>query len=225
MRLHRFYTPIELGQQIIVTNALHINQWKNVFRYKVGAQVILFDGKGNEHVYEIESLEKNRAALSLLKKGTSLMQDKNITLALALIKKDNFELVLQKCTELGVTQFIPLITERSEKKSLNIERGEKIIIEAVEQAGWGRLPILREAVSLENFLKTNTDTLIAFDREGKKIGKTIQGNITYIIGPEGGFGELDTKLLQKAKVLWYTLGNSTLRAETAAIVAGAKLTQ
>ena len=132
MRLHRFYLAekIEEGGEIEVSQAELIHQWLAVFRFHTGNQVIIFDGFGSEFLAEFISLEKKFAVLKILEKRASQKPLKEIHLFQSLIKKDNMEWIFEKCTELGVTDFHPIVSERSEKKSFNIERANRIIIEA-----------------------------------------------------------------------------------------------
>lgn len=219
MRLHRFYTTQKLTSPLIYTDISHIHQWKNVFRYELGADVILF-GDGYEHTYKVESITKKEAVLTEIDKVRSKIQSKEITLGLAIIKRDNFELVLQKCTELGVTTFIPVITDRSLQKMFGLERLDKILIEATEQSGWGKVPKLEKVYTLKATLENYP--CIMFDLAGTKINlieiKNLADFKAVLIGPEGGFTESELQLATDQKATILSLGVSTLRAETASIV-------
>lgn len=219
MRLHRFYTTEDLTKDLVYTNQEHLHQWRNVFRYTEGDSVILF-GDGFEHVYEIKELDKKVARLEETSKKESLQRTTNITLAIALIKKDNFELILEKCTELGVSTFVPLTTARSLQKMYGVDRLQKILIEATEQSQWGSVPQLAEAVSLSNIIQEQTDSILFFDIDGKRNLKDIQvdnQNKTVIIGPEGGFTDEELESVKKLGINTISVGKNTLRAETAAI--------
>ena len=151
MRLHRFFihTPITENNFDIADKDL-VHQWKSVFRYNVGSQVILFDGTGTDHLCMISSLRNLGATVGVLKKHETedIHHRKNIWLCVALTKKDNFDLVVQKATELGVSNIAPIVCEHSEKRKLNIERMNKIAIEAVEQSGRGDIPVVHEPMTL-----------------------------------------------------------------------------
>lgn len=221
MRLHRFYTKkeIDLGREISVDEADLVNQIRNVFRMGKKDQVILFNGDGLEYVSEIISLNKKEISFKFLEKKSSIIQEKKITLFQALIKKDNFELILQKCTEIGVSNFVPVLCERSEKKNFNIERAEKILKEASEQSGRGDIP---KILPLVKFTDLPFDEIPIFTadfggEETKKIN--FPNKCGILIGPEGGFSEEERKFLKEKKVKFISLGETVLRAETAAIVA------
>lgn len=213
MRLHRFYTTQELSPLLTYKDEQHIHQWKNVFRYEVGQALILF-GDGFEHTYTIESINKKEALLREQIKSASRMQDCELTLGMAIIKRDNFELVLQKCTEIGVTEFTPLITDRSLQKMFGVERLEKILIEATEQSGWGRVPKLSAAVHFNNIEVLDA---VVLDRSGTT--DTPVSVDMLLIGPEGGWSDEEQIRMTKNKTKVWSLKTGVLRAETAAIVA------
>jgi 16S rRNA (uracil1498-N3)-methyltransferase len=218
MRLHRFYTSTKLISELEYTNAEHLHQWRNVFRYGVGDSVILF-GDGFEHTYNIEEINKKSAELKEVSVSKSLDRNTNITLAIAIIKKENFELVLQKCTELGVATFIPLITERSIQKNFSKERLEKILTEATEQSGWGSVPVLGESVHYGELLARENCAVLNMSGEKllqENLKKLIDGTV-LCIGPEGGFTEKEIGEAEEAGIKIISLGDGVLRAETAAI--------
>ena len=151
MRLHRFYisTPIT-DDKFDITDRDLVHQWKNVFRYNVGSQVVLFDGSGTDFLCLISSLRNLVATVEVLQKKPTadVSQRKNIWLCMALLKKDNFDLAAQKATELGVSNIVPILCEHSEKRKLNMERMRKIAVEATEQSGRGDLPVIHSPQTL-----------------------------------------------------------------------------
>src|SRR3989344_1191072 len=147
-----------------------------------------------------------------------------ILLCQAVIKKDNFEWIVQKCTELGVEEFVPLIAERSEKKNLNIERLRVIGKEAAEQSGRAFITKIHEPVTLEDALAGTKNDSIVFDASGSPLHNSsaiIHNSCSVFIGPEGGWSERELELFKQRGVKIFSLGNATLRAETAAISASA----
>ncbi len=223
MRLHRFFItePLEGTKEIIIRNRELHHQLKDVFRFQVGAKVILLDNSGFEFEAIITSFELNNLHFEIVSAELSKnMPKREITLFASLIKKDNFEWILEKGTEIGVSHFVPVLSERSEKKALNMERAQKIIQEASEQSGRGMLPTLSEPISFEASL-TRDIPLIAFDPKGQDfdISKFQNIEIGILIGPEGGWSEREVDMLREKKVSLISLGDQVLRAETAAIVA------
>ena len=155
MRYHRFFVDTPLAQ--VRTCTLReddiVHQLRSVLRLTVGSQIILCDGSGKEYTAFITSLSSREVVCEILAVHEPDERLRHLTLVVALIKKDKFEWVLEKGTELGVTRFIPLLASRSEKKSFSEERGLKIIREAAEQSGKVFLPQLSHMGVLEDVIR------------------------------------------------------------------------
>ncbi|EJL65767.1 16S rRNA (uracil(1498)-N(3))-methyltransferase [Flavobacterium sp. CF136] len=138
---------------------------------------------------------------------------------------DRFEWFLEKATEIGIQEITPVFCDRSERKAINPERFEKIILSAMKQSNETFLPKLNQAVSFKEFIKQKNEglNLIAHCEEtDKKSLKEIlrsNENVTMLIGPEGDFSEKEIALALENNFQPVTLGNTRLRTETAAIVA------
>lgn len=228
MRLHRFYTLQPLGEVVVINDGSVLNQWKNVFRYTQGVLVILFNGDGYDYTYSIDSITPTSCNLTQTKCSPSYIPTKKVTLYLSLIKKDNFELVTQKVTELAVSNIVPIISERSEKKNLNFERLNKIIIEASEQCGRGDIPVVSPITTLSEVLEEvkNIENSFVLQMGGTPFkNNTLEEkfkkntNINLFIGPEGGWSVEEEALFKEKGLTCVSLGNTVLRAETAAITA------
>lgn len=225
MRLHRFFilTPVPSSGDFTVTDENLLNQWRNVLRMDVGDTLVAFDGRGEEAVCTIDQLEKKSAMLSVTEYRKGIIPTREITLFMALIKRDNFELVLQKATELGVSCIVPIQTARSEKKGMNRERSEKILREATEQSGRTTIPVLDGEVRLVDMVKNYQIPFVAFDPRGTISARDAQGGILdktgIIIGPEGGFTEEEILVFSEHNISIVCTGKTILRAETAAVVA------
>lgn len=236
MRLHRFYVAGKIPPQGIfdVVDEGLLNQLKRVLRLKIGYEVTVFNGDGQDHECLIKGFEKDKVILEIKKSYPSrYMPVREIWLCAALIKKDNFEWIVEKSTELGVSHIIPILSDRSEKKSLNMERLKKIIVEASEQSGRGNIPTICPIVSLNegidhikhNVARGTSEVLLAFHVEGELFeGGALQkkGSIALFIGPEGGWSEKEVDLFHNNNIPLKCLGKQVLRAETAAIVALSK---
>lgn len=226
MRLHRFYvsTPIS-GKTFDISDRDLIHQWRSVFRYNVGSQVILFDGSGTDYLCMISTLRSSEATLGVLRetKTPDSSQRKNVWLCMALVKKDNFELVAQKATELGVNHIVPLLCEHSEKRKVNTERLKKILIEATEQSGRGDIPFIEKEITISDLFEKGIlpQEKIALDPDGipfKKYKDTVnEFSIAVFVGPEGGFSPKEIEAFKKYNMQTVSLGSQILRAETAAI--------
>lgn len=230
MRLHRFYVSQPLGEDVVINDVSIIKQWSKVFRYTIGDFVILFNGDGNDVTFSISSLTTKECKLTHVHTIPSYIPSKKITLYLSCIKKDNFELVVQKATELGITTIVPIISERSEKKNLNEERLIKIAIEASEQCGRGDIPSISAIISLGEALQTISNNTEASSFVLQIGGQPIQSisvvekfsthsSINLFIGPEGGWSAVEESLFSESMTMPLSLGSTVLRAETAAITA------
>ncbi len=236
MRLQRFYltTPVS-GATFDVTDRDLVHQWRSVFRYNVGSQVILFDGSGTDYVCVISSLRNLGATVSVIKKTQTadVTTRKNIWLCMALIKKDNFELVVQKATELGVSHIVPILCEHSEKKNVRRDRLQKIIVEASEQSGRGDIPEICDATTIALILQAGQlpQEKIVFHPAGKEAGlsfeqwraSTTAMSVAVFIGPEGGFSDKEIAQFKTFNIPVLSLGTQILRAETAGIAVASLL--
>ncbi len=233
MKIHRFFLNNPLGEEIVIKEKQLLHQWNNVLKFKIDENLILFDGKEKfDYVYTIKNINKWEVKLSLKEKNKNLSQKEEkgiLNLYVSLIKKDNLDLILEKCTEIGVSEFTPIISDRVEKKniaSFNKERAEKLIIEATEQAGWGNIPILNKEEKLEEFLTSiknsgEIEKVVILDiteKENKQINNNID-KLYVLIGPEGGWTDNERDLFKKYNLKTISFGKNILRAETAAIIA------
>lgn len=230
MRLHRFYTGPDLALEHYVE--LHdqrlLDQWNKVLRFRSGQEVLLFDGVDHERLYVLNELSKSAAKLELITDFKRKTPTREVYLFWSLLKKDKNDWVLQKATELGVSHFVPLLAERSEKTGFNAERATKIIIEAAEQCGRSDIPQVREPMLLQTALHEYASKLPMFVCEQQDLTKPQKPNykeVGVLIGPEGGWSDKEKQLFTTQEVGRLPLGDFTLRAETAAVVASAALLQ
>lgn len=233
MRLQRFYInfPLEHTRETLKDERL-IHQWRNVFRYNVGSEVILFDGSGNEYDSVIEKLNNREAEVRLVSERKGIVPERRILLFQSLIKKDKMEWVIEKATELGVSKIVPIVSERSEKKGFNLERAKKIAIEASEQCGRADVPEITSSQQLAASIQECEGKIIAFDPSGESLelgAKSLERKkesealssklapLSLFIGPEGGWTEKELEIFKQKEAKILSLGPLTLRAETAAI--------
>ncbi len=232
MRFHRFYVKNTIFHDTFdVGDRELVHQWRSVFRYNVGSQVILFDGSGTDYLCMITSLRNLGATVSIIKKTKmeEMTPRKNIWLCVALIKKDNFELLVQKATELGVNHIVPIICEHSEKRKLKLDRMQKITIEASEQSGRSDIPEIHEIITIRDLFQGGMlpQEKIVFDKSGisfkQYINSTNQASFAAFIGPEGGFSDKEIALFKSYNMPIVSLGTQILRTETAAIAVASLL--
>ena len=175
---------------------------------------------------EITLASDNKCTVKILSFEKAEPSKFNLHLAVAPTKmNDRFEWFLEKATEIGIQEITPIICDRSERKVVNIERFEKIILTAMKQSNVLFLPKLNEATTFKEFTKRKNEglQLIAHCEEtDKKSLKSVlkpKENVTLLIGPEGDFSEKEIALALENNYVPVSLGNTRLRTETAAIVA------
>ena len=197
-----------------------------VMRAKIGESFSLFNQSG-EWEAKINEILKGIVEFTVLKKLREKDNEKNIWLAFAPIKSNFFNFMIQKATELGVTKFVPIITDRTIVRKINYERIEKIIIEASEQSNRIKVPKVEKTQNLNLFLKNNNNKInIIFgdlNTENQNLDPKIKKEnkpICIIIGPEGDFTESEREQILNFKdVHSLKINNNILRTETAAISA------
>lgn len=241
MRLHRFYVEQKIveGEILTINSTELVHQVRRVFRLRPGDQVIVFNGTGFDYECNIDSYgEGNKigddSAISLLvvsSRPSRFSPKRRLFLCTAIVKKDTFEWIVEKATELGVTDIIPIEAERSEKKALNEDRLRKIVIEACEQSGRGTTPMVHQIMGLgeaAEFLKKEKKgiQILAFHTNGEKMGIVEKSRLqeasplvplAIFIGPEGGWSEKEIELFHAQSVQIFCLGAQILRTETAVI--------
>ena len=191
-----------------------------VMRINIGKNFSLFNQNG-EWEAKITKITKGIVEFSITKKIRSNDNEKEIWLAFAPIKLNYLNLMIQKATELGVTKFIPILTERTIVRKINEKRVNKIIVEASEQSNRLKVPKLEEIVKLDNFLKFNQKTNIIFgdlNTNNKELNIQNTESLCILIGPEGDFTTKEReKILKLQNIIPLKINENILRAETAAI--------
>ena len=205
----------------------HTHYLKDVMRLKIGDKLSIFNTLG-EWDAVIETYEKKGAKIKIIEKVRDQGNDKNIWLAFSPIKQNPLNFLIQKGTELGVKKFIPILSERTVVREINIERIKKIIIEASEQSNRISVPEINKPELLKNFLSQfpKNASLIFCDINSKKnnlkniLSKNIDGPICILIGPEGDFSENERKMIINLNQTYpISLAKNILKAETAALSA------
>ena len=208
---------INLKSKLDKTQSHYIHK---VMRIKEGQNFSLFNQSG-EFEAKVENIIRGIVEFSVEKKLRSADNPREIWLAFTPIKLNYLNLMIQKATELGVTRFIPLLSDRTVVRKINEKRVKKIIVEASEQSNRLNLPILDKLKKLEDFLKENTDTTIFFgdlNSDNKKIDIQSDEPICVLIGPEGDFSIKEREIISKMKnIIPININKNILRSETAAI--------
>jgi len=194
-----------------------------VLRLKLGHTITLVDGKSRGYFGIIDQIKSKVLTGTIIKTIKNFGENQNtIHISPGLFKKNRFEILLEKATELGVKEIHPIIMERSVKTSINIDRCNKILISAAKQCRRSFFPILHQPKNLQTLLKSREDSkyyachldadLNLFSYKGSQ---KCPSNV--IVGPEGGFSKAEIDMMENSGVSFFHLGNRRLRAETAAI--------
>ncbi len=229
--MRRFYAPSENFNDRKITLSLEESRHlRDVLRLRSSENVQVFDGEGKEFFCEIEKVEKKETVLNIIKEiaPTAAESGLDLTLAVALLKGEKFDLVVQKAVELGVTKLVPLNTKRADAKSKDsekkLERWRKIIIDASKQSGRATLMQIKIPVDFKEFINSaskifgDANLLLFAERNGSGFSRVkTNKKIVAIIGSEGGWDDAEIELARNKNFQIITLKGRILRAETAAI--------
>lgn len=231
MALPFFYIPEYNGERQLKLDEDTSRHVVQVLRMKAGDQLNLTDGKGNLLTVEITAAEKKHCNVEI--KGTRYKAQgtRRVSVAISLLKNTNrFEWFLEKATEIGVSEIIPLICERTEREKFRFDRMNAICISAMLQSQQCWLPVLREPVDFRKFIEVATDgqRFIAHCEPGVKQDLAHQhmgpsGQQLICIGPEGDFTPAEIEIALQMGFVPVSLGETRLRTETAGVVAAVLL--
>jgi 16S rRNA (uracil1498-N3)-methyltransferase len=219
--------PDELGAgRIVALQRQHVHYLGKVMRVREGDIVILCDDVTGEWAARVGQVGKHRIDLTVTEQLRPREAVPDLWLCPALLKKDRFDLVLEKATELGIARIQPLVTRRCVADKLNMERARAITTEAAEQCARTALPVLVEPVKLDTLLAGWPESRALFfadEQGGEPAAATFaqhKGPAAILTGPEGGFDDAERAAIRAhpaARAI--TLGPRILRGETAAIAA------
>ena len=199
----------------------------NVLRCQDGEYISLFN-ESSEWLSKIEKINTKEVKISIEKIIKSAVKRQDMTLYFSPIKKNQTELVIQKCSEIGITNFQPVLMERTNFSSFNIDRLNLIAIEAIEQSEQMMVPKIFEPIKFEELLsrdQNNQITLVCSVVENSNsirnvVKNNIGANYSLMIGPEGDFSKTEmSKIKNKRNYFTVSLGDTVLKVETASIVA------
>jgi 16S rRNA (uracil1498-N3)-methyltransferase len=240
MTRRRFYAPpsafsSRLDSVTLATDeARHLRE---VLRLKVGDEVYVFNGEGKEFHCRIEESRRDRAQLKVMAEVTPARPESPfaLTLAVALLKGEKFDLVVQKATELGVVRVVPVVTKLADIRlrdesdaAKRVARWGRIALEAAKQCGRAVVPEIAAPVSLATLIheagsEAGASHLMFSERDGQSLKDAMplltanSGDMTALVGSEGGWVDEELETARQAGWTIITLGGRTLRAETAAI--------
>lgn len=237
--MHRFFIPPEwIDQERVVITGRLVHQLRNVLRLRDGDRIFVLDNTGWEYEVALKRVARGYVEGVVQGKRAVIEPSTKVTLYQALLKGDRFEFILQKCTELGVSGFVPVLCERcvvGHLKDKRVERWRRIIVEAAEQSRQGKLPTLEPALLFEQACQSAIGfSLLAWEGEKASglraalrseiyrqriISAKKPLSVNLFIGPEGGFSYSEVEFAQGCGIVPITLGSRVLRAETAGLVA------
>lgn len=235
MTRRRFFAPpsaFNFSQNSVTLTADEARHLREVLRLKPGDPVSVFDGEGKEFLARVAQARREFAELDLDEQIEPARPESplHITLVVALLKGEKFDLVVQKATELGVAAIVPLITRFADIKlrdesdaSKRVTRWQRIGLEAAKQSGRATVPKIEEPCPFESVLRPSNPCLLFSEREGRGLPQIDTDAVTAIIGSEGGWSDEELEQARGAGAQIVTLGGRILRAETAAITAAALL--
>lgn len=235
MSRRRFYSPPEafnLREKQVILGVEEARHLREVLRLKAGDRVSVFDGLGNEYAAVIVKAMRDSSILEILELVETARRESplKLTLALALLKGDKFDLVVQKATELGVNEVVPLMTTFADIRLRDsadaikrVARWQRIALEAAKQSGRAVLPTINAPVDFRALVvaASDDDTLrLLFAEKGGVAMENLPSfapRVTALIGSEGGWSDEEVGLARDHGWKIVTLGGRTMRAETAAI--------
>jgi 16S rRNA (uracil1498-N3)-methyltransferase len=235
MSRRRFFAPpsaFNFGKRTVMLASDEARHLREVLRLKVGDEVQVFDGEGKEFRAVVSQARREFAELEIRDEIEPMRPESplELTLAVALLKGEKFDLVVQKGTELGVNRFIPMVTRYADIRlrdeadaAKRVTRWQRIALEAAKQSGRSVVPEVMMAVPFESVIRDNS-CLMFSERGGQPLNTDLKTKtIKAIIGSEGGWSDEELDQALEAGVSIVTLGGRILRAETAAIATAALL--
>jgi len=220
-----FISESVVSDKIILTDDENVTHIGKVLRMREGDEVCLCDGKKTDYNCVIESVSKKEIILKIVSVEENTNESLvNITLFQGMPKGSKMDMIIQKCTELGVLRIVPFISKRTvASQKGKAERFQKIALEAAKQSGRGVVPEVCETVDFESALEMlceNELPLLPYEAcDGKTLKDALRGtaakSVGIMIGPEGGFDEEEIDAAQRKGAVIVTLGKRILRTETA----------
>lgn len=215
-----FLWGIDLNQPTITVEDERLQRrLRDVLRLVPGDEVVFLNDQAQEGRFSL--VDSKRAVFKQREfHERTLLPQRRITLAVAMPKRDALETLIQQATELGAAVIQPLVTERSNLKlTESPARWQALIGEALEVTSWRETPQLRQPQPLETFINQLTDPCYVLERGGAKLNLAeVPSNLTICVGPEGGWSERERAVQTAHNTVAISLGEATLRTETAALL-------
>lgn len=222
--MRQFYIPtIQKSNSSLTLSPEESKHASRVLRMQIGDQLEILDGKGLKCIGEITNNNPRATEVKIVEQKEISPSNHSIHIAISPTKNnDRLEWFLEKATEIGVDEITLILTDNAERKTVKIERLEKIIVSAFKQSRRSFKPILNPLISFADFVQNNPNGLIAHCYEENKnyIQNTIKSkNCPIIIGPEGDFSKKEINQAIENNYTAISLGDTRLRTETAGVYA------
>lgn len=230
--LRRFFVDADVlgGEQVVIGGDL-AHRLARVLRYRAGDQVVLTSGEAREYVVRLDAISPKSVQGTVVSERAAPEEPSvEVVLYQSLVRPNRFDFALEKGTEIGVARFVPVICERTqvqeEPGAGRAERWRRVIVEAAEQCGRGRLPEVGPTLTFTEALRDAPGTRIV-PWEGERamgLGAYLRSlpedpaAVSIFIGPEGGYTDEEVALVRESGAALVTLGRRVLRSETAATV-------
>ena len=224
-----FAPPENISQHSLDIDGDEFSHLTHVMRKNQGDKFCVVNGAGTTYDVELVETTKKKAVCRILAQHDRLHEpDIDVTLAVGILKNgSNFDFLIEKCTELGVNTFVPLLTERTIPRHARVDRWQKLALAAMKQSGRCVLPKVRDAIKFSEFVSTVPGSAAKFIPHERVTSPSLSGfatnqrakEIIFCIGPEGGFSEAEVAYATTKGFAPVTLGMRRLRTETAAILA------
>jgi 16S rRNA (uracil1498-N3)-methyltransferase len=211
--------PIFFRKNFTFIDSIEVNQeeiehLKSLRLDREDKQVEFRDGLGNSFIYYIPS---KKTIGTLVEKYHNVVRDYSISLACALPKSQKLDFILQKGTEIGISDFHFITFMQSDRKELNETRANKVILSASTQSRRQSIPSLHIYNSLKAYLDIHPKSFFLHPYSTERVTSLRNFSLNPIIGPEGGFREEEINLFTEYNCPGYNLGENILRIETAAV--------
>lgn len=208
------FRPNEFFSKEIILTKEEIEHLRSLRLNEIEKEIEVRDGNGNSYFFNV--LPKSKIG-NLIKIEKNNLNEKKIRIASAIPKANRFDFLIQKSTEIGITDFYFINFFHSDRKEINLERTNKIILEACSQSKRHTIPRVFFYTSLEKFLNEHSNILLLDPKADKGIQENIDWSLIPVIGPEGGFRKEELEQFDKVDAKKYSIGENILRIETAQI--------
>lgn len=233
MPISRIYQPVPLTLGMLQLDEKSSHHLARVLRASVGDEITLFNGEGGEYLAVIRQINKKNITAELLTFNERDVESPvKIILAQGIARGEKMDFVIQKAVEMGVSEIVPVITERCnvrldhEREQKRLQHWQAVVISACEQSGRNTLPVLHAPVDLEKWMQEVNAELkfVLSPHAAKKLQDVKRASpVAIVVGPEGGLSDSEVAAAQKMGFAALKLGPRILRTETAALAALAVL--